>query len=242
MQAMILAAGTGSRLKPLTNNTPKALIPLAGKPMIDYLVEKFIAAGVADIIINVHHLSDQIIRYFEKKPNFDVRITFSEESILLDTGGGLKKAGWFFEKDEPFILHNVDVYSTIDFNKMVDYHVKKNNLATLAVRKRKTSRYLLFNSQQHLVGWQSLKENRIRWARKSEVNPESFSFLGIHVISPDIFSLLPEEDTFSIIDAYLQLAEQGYNIGAYPNEDDFWFDLGSFENIKAAEKQVADTG
>jgi NDP-sugar pyrophosphorylase family protein len=232
MKAMILAAGLGSRLKPITDTIPKALISIAGKPILFYLIDKLKSAGVNGIIINVHHHAPKVIRYIEDNNNFDIRIEISREKDLLDTGGGLKKAAWFFDDDQPFILHNVDVLSSIDLIQMIDFHKKNDALVTLAVKKRKTSRYLLFGQNNQLTGWRSTDLEKTEIAKVIDKPAESLSFLGIHVISPAIFKMLPGGEVFPIINAYLELAKKEKRILAYRSKTDFWLDLGKKENLQ----------
>jgi len=237
MKAMILAAGRGTRLKPLTDQCPKALISIAEKPLLLHILEKLKAAGVRDVIINVHHHAEMIKDYLRGNNQTGLSIEISEENELLDTGGGLKNAAWFFFKDDrPFYLHNVDILSGIDLREMMQMHIKQKNMATLAVKKRKTSRYLLFDSDHSLVGWQSINPRITEIARESKGKREAFSFLGVHVISPEIFTYLPDENSFSIIRAYLSIARQFDSIRAYPCQDNFWFDVGKRENLKQAVK------
>ena len=239
MKAMILAAGLGTRLRPLTDFKPKALIPLAGQPLLFYIINKLISAGINQIIINLHHFPDSIIEYIEQNNKFNIEIVFSKEEKLLDTGGGLKKASWFFDDGQSFVLQNVDVLSGIDLLKMMEYHKQKKSLATLAVRQRKTSRYLLFNQENHLVGWQSQETEQKKIVEPAVQNPENLAFMGIHILSPDIFSLFPKNDKFSIIEAYLELAGKGHKIIAYRNDKDYWMDLGKKENLQNAEKYLS---
>ncbi len=164
MKAMILAAGLGTRLRPLTDNRPKALVEIAGRTLLEIALSRLRAFGVREVIINVHHFADQILAYLKTHKNFGMRVEVSREDVLLDTGGGLKKAAWFFLEDsagldEPFILHNVDVISTIDLRRMVEFHTQNHALATLAVQDRQTSRYLLFDNQLHLCGRHSRRDN-----------------------------------------------------------------------------------
>jgi NDP-sugar pyrophosphorylase family protein len=180
-----------------------------------------------------------------------MRVEFSREDVLLDTGGGLKKAAWFFNesgnlgghpsanatKDEPFILHNVDVISTIDLQRMVEAHKKHKALATLAVQERKTSRYLLFSDQLQLCGRRLVKEEKTEIVCSSE-NMTELAFAGIHVISPRVFPLLTEEGIFSIIPAYLRLAAQGEKIQAFRADEYYWRDLGRPANIQQAEHDI----
>ena len=149
---MILAAGLGTRLRPLTNDRPKALVEVAGRTLLEITLARLGEFGIRDVIVNVHHFADMVVDYLKSNANFGMHIQVSREDVLLDTGGGLKKAGWFFEGEEPFMLHNVDVISTIDLGRMVQFHKDNNALATLAVKDRKTSRPLLFDDQLRLCG------------------------------------------------------------------------------------------
>ena len=237
---MILAAGLGTRLKPLTDSMPKAMVPLAGKPLLYYVIERLKHVGVTQIIINVHHFARSIIDYVESNNNFGIQIAFSREETLLDTGGGLKNASWFFPNDPPFILHNVDVLSEINIKEMLNYHQKKESLVTLAVRKRKTSRYFLFDEEGKLNGWQSLETGEEEIVSHSVKKHDNLSFMGLHIISPQIFSFLPNKRIFSIVKAYLDLAKQGQKIYGYRNDHDFWLDLGRKENLLQAEKYLTE--
>ncbi len=238
MKAMILAAGLGTRLKPLTDSIPKAMVPLAGKPLIHHTINKLKSAGVTQIIINVHHFARSIIEYVESGRDFGVQIAFSREEALLDTGGGLKNASWFFNDNQPFILHNVDVLSDIDLLAMLNYHREKRCLATLAVRHRSTSRYFLFDQETRLVGWQSLETGEKEVVASLANELEKLSFLGIHIISPEIFTLLPEKRIFSIVKAYLEIAKLDQRIFGYKNNKDFWIDLGQKDHLKIAEEYL----
>ena len=236
MKAMILAAGLGSRLMPLTRTIPKALVLFRQKPILEHLILRLKQAGITEIIINVHHFPGQITDFLQEKRFFDIRIEISFEQDLLDTGGGLKKAQWFFDDGQPLLLHNVDVVSNLDINRMLEHHLHKNSLATLAVRSRSTSRFLLFDADDRLIGWedQSLQQQKIMVPFSAE--PRSFSFMGIHIISPGIFAHLPQAQKFSIITAYLDLAAQRKAICAF-NADGFsWADLGRLQNLRAAEQ------
>src|ERR1700747_2869101 len=157
MKAMILAAGLGTRLKPLTDTRPKALVELSGRTLLEITLTRLRIFGVTEFIINVHHFADQVIAYLKSQKNFGLRIEISREEILLDTGGGVKKAARFFledlkDLDEPFLLHNVDVISAIDLRAMLQFHTEHHALATLAVQSRESSRQLLFNNDLQLCG------------------------------------------------------------------------------------------
>ena len=243
MKAMVLAAGLGTRLRPLTNDRPKALVEVCGRALLEITLTRLRSFGIQDVIINVHHHADMVIDQVKAAGNFGMHIEFSREDVLLDTGGGLKKAAWFLgssssaNKDEPFILHNVDVISTIDLHQIVEAHKRNKALATLAVQKRKTSRYLLFNEHTQLCGRRLVNEEKTEIASPSQ-NMTELAFAGIHVISPHIFPLLTEEGVFSIVPAYLRLAAQGEKITAFRVDGYYWRDLGKPENIRQAEQDM----
>jgi len=240
MKAMILAAGLGTRLRPLTNERPKALVEVAGRTMLEITLLRLASFGIHDVIVNVHHFADLVIEYLKMKDNFGMRIEISHEDILLDTGGGLKKAAWFFQEgdgQEPFILHNVDVISTIDLNRMVQAHDESRSLATLAVQKRDTSRYLLFDPQNQLCGRRGGRDQNPEVVQSS-AKMEALAFSGIHVISPRLLSMISENGIFSIIATYLRLAGQGERISAFRADDYYWRDLGKPENVVQAAKDA----
>ncbi|MEA3496326.1 MAG: sugar phosphate nucleotidyltransferase, partial [Bacteroidota bacterium] len=160
MKAIILAAGYGTRLKPLTDNKPKALIEVNGKTLLEICILKLKNEGIKDIIVNVHHFSEQIIKYLKEKNNFNINIQISEEEKLLDTGGGIKKARWFLDDKDPFLVYNVDIISDIDIQKFYNFHIKNNPLVSLAVSDRKSTNYLLFDSNNFLAGWKSYKTDK----------------------------------------------------------------------------------
>ncbi len=223
MKAMVLAAGLGTRLRPLTNSRPKALVEVGGRTLLEITLSRLKSFGVRDVIVNVHHFPDMIVEYLKAKENFGVHIEISREEVLLDTGGGLKKAGWFFQNNsvEPFILHNVDVITDIDLHRMLEFHQKHQPLATMAMQKRKTSRYLLFDAEGRLCGKSSTPDPGF----------QSLGFSGIHVISPRLVSMMPSEEIFSIITCYLDLAARGEKILAFPADEYSWKDMGRPENF-----------
>jgi NDP-sugar pyrophosphorylase family protein len=242
VKAMVLAAGLGTRLRPLTDNRPKALVEIAGRTLLEITLSRLQASGISEVIINVHHFAEMILEYLEKNKNFGMRIEISREEVLLDTGGGLKKAGLFFlEKSDgrevPFLLHNVDVLTNIDLRRLVDFHSKNQALATLAVQARKTSRYLLFDQQLQLCGRRSGDEQKTEIVRPSQQS-EALAFSGIHVISPRIFSMMTEDGVFSIIDCYLRLAAQGEKILGFRSDQYYWRDLGRPESVARAEQDL----
>lgn len=234
-QAMIFAAGLGTRLQPLTDNIPKALIEISGKPMLERVIRKMKDHGVRRIVINLHHFHDKIRLFVAGKNYFGLDIQFSDESqMLLDTGGGLKKAAHFFDPAKPVLLHNVDVLSNLDLGAMLNYHQKNNALATLFVQKRKSSRYFLFDENMHLSGWRNVKSGDEILVRK-EGQFSEFGFNGIHIISPEIFKLIKDEDKFSIVPVYLSLAESHYIVG-FRDDKTTYIDIGKTESIAVAEK------
>lgn len=225
MKAMVLAAGLGTRLRPLTNDRPKALVEFGGKTLLEITLARLRDFGVREVIINVHHFAELVVDYLQANHSFGMRIEVSREEELLDTGGGLRKAGWFFqESGHPFILHNVDVISTIDLDRMARFHDEQRALATLAVQQRKTSRYLLFDRQNQLCG-RRRGENDQMARDAQEVEPLAFS--GIHVISPRLIAMMKEEGVFSIIDTYLRLAGEGEKIVAFRADEYEWRDMGT---------------
>ena len=242
MRAMILAAGLGTRLRPLTHDRPKALVEVAGQTLLEITLARLREFGVGHVILNVHHFADMMAEYLKKNANFGMKIEISREDTLLDTGGGLKKAAWFFVKDsadrgDPFILHNVDVISTIDFNRMLQFHNQHQALATLAVKQRETSRYLLFDEHFRLSGRLSGVSQQAEFIRPSQqLQLQALAFSGIHVISPRMLSMLTEDGAFSIIDSYVRLAGQGENILGFRADQYYWRDLGKPESVLQAEK------
>jgi NDP-sugar pyrophosphorylase family protein len=240
VKAMILAAGLGTRLRPLTDDRPKALVEVAGRTLLEITLGRLQAFGIREVIVNVHHFADMVVEYLAAKKNFGMRIEVSEEEVLLDTGGGLKKAAYFFLEDsgeEPFVLHNVDVISTIDLRRMVEFHKGHGALATLAVQQRETSRYLLFDENLELCGRQSRGGEKAEVVRRAP-QMQPLAFTGIHVISPRFLKMTEEEGVFSIIAPYLRLAGQGEKIMAFRADGYYWQDLGKPENLRRASEDV----
>ena len=254
MKAMILAAGLGTRLRPLTNDRPKALVEINGRTLLEISIKRLANCGVREFIVNVHHFAEMVVDYLKRKKNFGLRVEVSrEEDLLLDTGGGLKKAAWFFaektasktgsDPDEPFLLHNVDVISEIDFREMLRVHIAQEALTTLAVQTRESSRQLLFNSELQLRGRRINGQDTTiageRSGGKSGCATSAapllpLAFSGIHVLSPRIFPLLTETGVFSIIESYLRLAGQGERILAFRHDGSYWRDLGRPADLVAA--------
>jgi NDP-sugar pyrophosphorylase family protein len=241
MKAIIFAAGLGTRLGVVTQATPKALVQLNGEPLLYHAIHKLKTAGVNELVINVHHFSDQVIQYLLSK-SFGLTIHISDESgELLDTGGGLKKARPWLDGEEPFIAWNVDVISSLDLTEVVGYHNRIKPLATLVVRKRNTSRYFLFDQDMQLVGWKNSSTGEEVRSRPTLSPSENWAFSGIQVISPAIFDLIDESGKFSVTTLYLRLAKQ-YPVAGYPDSSEFWLDLGKPGQIEEAEKLLAKIG
>ena len=240
MKAMIFAAGLGTRLKPLTDHMPKALVPVAGKPMLEHVIRKLIAAGCDEIVINVHHFADQIIDFIKANNNFGITIHISDETdMLLDTGGGIKKASSFF--NEPFLIHNVDILSNVDLKSLYEYHLTSGNDATLLVSPRKTVRYLLFDEGNQLCGWvnkDTLQTKPEGFVYQPEVQKE-YAFSGIHIVSPTLFNYMGENWTgkFPIMDFYLQTCQEA-QLGGYAKEDLQLIDIGKPETLAQAEEFI----
>ncbi|MBK9487830.1 MAG: nucleotidyltransferase family protein [Haliscomenobacter sp.] len=234
MRAMIFAAGLGTRLRPITDALPKALVPIKGHPLLEIAILRLKAAGCRDIIVNIHHFGQQIIDFLQRNDHFGINIQVSDErDLLLDTGGGLKKAAWFL-RDEPFLLTNADAITNLDLHKFYQTHLKNDALATLAVRQRESSRYFLFNPTGQLCGWRNEKTGETRLSR-AEDNLQHLCFSGIHAISPRIFDFFPEDQSvFSIIDTYLSTSATE-RILAYPHDEDIWMDVGKIPQLEQAE-------
>jgi len=230
---MIFAAGVGSRLDPITREKPKALVEVAGKTMLEHTLDHLQQYGVRSVMINLHHFPGQIKAFVQKHAHFGMNIVYSEENQrLLDTGGGLKKAAWFFDQGKPFIIHNVDVLSDLDLGRLYRYHQEHQALATLAVRARTTSRYLLVDSDNRLCG----RENTKNAAQEMVFPARSWSrwaFSGIHIADPGLFNLMPQKEVFSIMELYLKAAAHK-RIQTYPDNGGYWFDIGTPEKLRQA--------
>lgn len=235
MQAFIPAAGLGSRLKPLTDHRPKALVEVSGVPLIKIAIDNLSNLGVRKIVVNVHHFADLLTQYLHEN-HWDAEVLISDErSQLLDTGGGLKKAAQFFNPDEPIIIHNVDVLTHFNLQELINQHSSSMNIATLAVSQRNTSRYLLFDKQQHLVGWHNVKTDEFLWVEQPINDHINLAFSGIAILEPHLLDLLPPPDhPFSIIPAYLQIAKN-HRINYFLHNTDDWLDVGKPETLQLAQ-------
>ncbi|MBW6490388.1 MAG: nucleotidyltransferase family protein [Lentimicrobium sp.] len=234
MKAMILAAGLGTRLKPLTDVKPKALLSLGHTTLLGFAIQKLKSAGFNELIINVHHFAPMIVEYLKLNNDFGCKISISDESdALLDTGGGISKASWFFDDGKPFLVYNADIVGNMDLTAFYKHHLSGSSLATLSLRERKTSRYLLFDQEMRLCGWENTTsgEKRISIPGKET---DAFAFSGIHAINPEIFALTGT-GSFSIIDSYLGLARQ-YKISGWLDQSSLWADAGKPESLELAGK------
>jgi NDP-sugar pyrophosphorylase family protein len=240
MKALIFAAGLGTRLKPITDSIPKALVPINGKPLLQLVIEKLKSAGFNEIIINIHHFPNQIIDFLKEKNNFGIRIEVSNEcDELLDTGGGIRKAAWFFDDGEPFLVHNVDILSNVDLNELYNKHLTTNSLATLVVSQRNTFRYLLFAENIRLNGWINEKtgETKPVGFKKSKSHLK-LAFAGIQVLSPDVFEMMNGLNLkFPIMDFYLSNATTAIINGFVPANFKM-LDVGKLNVLDDAEQFV----
>jgi len=241
MKAMILAAGLGTRLRPLTNDRPKALVEIGGRTLLEIVLTRLASFGVRDVIVNVHHFADMVVEFLRAHNNFGLQAEISREEVLLDTGGGLKKAAWFFLQDparldEPFLLHNVDVISNVDLGQVLRFHTEHHALATLVVQKRESPRQLLFSHEGELGGrWINGRDPEFV---RPTPNLQAFAFSGIHAISPRFLRKINEEGIFSIIPAYLRLAKEGERIMAFRADEYSWRDLGRLDELRKADSEA----
>lgn len=238
MKAMIFAAGFGTRLYPLTATRPKALLEVQGTPLLELIITRLRWHGFRKLIINVHHFADQIIQFLEARQHFGLEIQISREAdYLLDTGGGLKRAAWFFADGAPFLVHNVDILSDLDLQALYASHLHSKALATLAVTTRPSTRCLLFNQDLVLCGWQNRQTQEQKIVRLADAELTPLAFSGVHIIDPALFALMPQQDVFSIIDLYLQAAAT-HCIRAFPHDYTHWIDVGKKENLARASEIV----
>lgn len=237
MKAMIFAAGLGTRLRPLTDTMPKALVPVAGQPLLHHLLVKLQQSGCNYAVVNVHHHAEQIKEYIATH-DYGMKIDISDESdMLLDTGGGLRKAAALLAGEEPVLIHNVDILSNIDFSKLLASHTP-DRLATVVVSNRETSRYLLFDNENNLQGWNNIKTGEVKPHELDTTPLHRAAFAGIHVVSPRIFELMQAyPDKFSIIDFYLQ-AMSSNRIAGYTPDNFTMLDVGKIDTLTVAESFI----
>lgn len=238
MKAMIFAAGLGTRLKPITDNIPKALVPVGGKTLLEHVITKLAEEGFDEQIINVHHHAEKIIDFLKEKKNFGIRIEISDErELLLDTGGGIRKAAHFFNDGAPFLVHNVDILSDAKLRALYDTHMKSGDDVTLLVKERETSRYLYFGGDNLLKGWKNLKteETKSPFSDFCAEKNHQYAFSGIQIISPGIFKLMEHYPSkFPIMDFYIANAGAA-KIGHYLDNELKMIDVGKLDSLKEAE-------
>lgn len=237
MKAILFAAGLGTRLGAMTQNTPKALVKINGKPLLFHAIEKLKSSGVNQLVVNVHHFADQIISYLCKN-DFGITVHISDErEQLLDTGGGMLKARPYLDGDKPFIAYNVDVLTSLNLKEVIEYHHEYNPLATLVVRQRSTSRYFLFDQKMQLAGWRNKTTGEEIFSKSEQFELAEWAFSGIQIVSPEIFDLIGEQGKFSVTPLYLRMAQE-HRIVGFPDHSDFWIDLGKPGQIEQAEQQL----
>jgi NDP-sugar pyrophosphorylase family protein len=230
MKAMILAAGIGTRLRPLTLEKPKSLVEVQGVSLLEHTIRYLKYFGVNEIVINVHHFAEQIEQFIRDKDSFGLRISLSDErEALLDTGGGLLKAAWFFDDKKPFFLIASDVITDLDLTALYNYHLQYDPIVTLAVKHRPSSREFLFDADHRLCGWHNNVTGETRWVNEIP-EPLKIAFSTVHVIDPRLFDLVTESGAFSLIDLYLRLARENVILGYEHNETN-WFEFGRIENL-----------
>ena len=236
---MIFAAGLGTRLKPLTDTMPKALVRVGDKPLLAHVILKLKAAGFERIVVNVHHFAQQIVDYLRENDSFGVDIRISDETEkLLETGGGIKKALPLFDADSPILIHNVDILSNVDLRELYEYAEDGHLDAMLLVSWRKTKRYLLFDNEMLLDGWTNIETGEVKSPYKG-LDPSTlkqYAFSGIHILSPSVFPLFDTmPDRFGIIDFYLKYCHQRAFLGEV-KKDLRLLDVGKLETLQEAEE------
>lgn len=241
MESFILAAGLGTRLRPLTDHCPKALVKVGDRTLLEIAIQRMIRLGVSRIVINIHHHGEQIIEYVEHR-QWGCEIVISDErEALMDTGGGLSKAANLFKGDGPIIVHNVDILSRIDLPEMVRHHNRSGSLATLAVSERETSRYLLWSQEGRLIGWHNRSSNEQLWVDAPETDYKHLAFSGITIIEPQLLRLLPQDGhPYPIIPEYLKIARDKL-IDNYIHDATDWIDVGKPETLSRAAYMARET-
>lgn len=235
MQAFIPAAGLGTRLLPLTEHRPKALVEVGGVPLLKIAIDNLVRQGVTRIVVNVHHFADMVIDYLQSH-DWGVEVLVSnEKDKLLDTGGGLKKAAPLFHRDEPILIHNVDILSRIDFRDLVELHQQDGNFVTLAVSVRDTSRFLLFADNGLLVGWNNRSTGETKWVDELVAKNRALAFSGIAVLEPGVLDVLPPcEIPYPIVPAYLNIAKE-HRISYFIHSSSDWMDVGTPQSLNKAQ-------
>ncbi|MCT4614402.1 MAG: sugar phosphate nucleotidyltransferase [Marinifilaceae bacterium] len=240
LNGLIFAAGLGSRLSPLTDDKPKALVEINGKSLLERAILKLKDSGVNRMVINVHYMADKIIKFLKEKDYFDTDIRISDEKEqLLETGGGLMYAKDLFLPNVPILIYNVDVITDTDLSGMLDCFNLSKPMALLAVRERQSSRYLMFNQKNELCAWKNIKTNEMKISKHNNGESNTYAFSGIQIISYDYFKYYFREGAYSIIESYLELAKE-FAIKSYNHTNDRWYDIGKIDSFYQIEKELED--
>ena len=238
MKAMILAAGLGTRLSPLTDSKPKALVPFRGVPMVESVIRKLYGAGIHEIIVNVHHFAEEVTSFLERLNIGGLTIHISDESAqLMDTGGAVLLAREFFKGEKNFLVHNVDVQTSLDISALIEAHQKEDCLVTMAVKKRTTSRSLLFDEDKKLIGWRHNETGEERFVSAHPDKSHDYGNSCVQVISSELFDYYPDTKPLPLVQMFLDLAAD-HEICAHIHNQDYWYDLGRYENFQQAEKEL----
>lgn len=239
MKALILAAGTGTRLKPLTDSIPKALVSVGDYSLLEIVIRRIAGAGIKSLVINVHHFSDQIIDFLRSKDHFGLEISISDESgELLDTGGAIKKASGFFEEEKSVLVHNIDILSNLSLQNLITFHEKNEALVTLAVKNRPTTRNLLADASGRLCGWEFPDKKLSILTRDNRKGLKETAFSGVYVFSTRLFNLFPDETAFGFIPWILDLAASE-KIMVWDQSPAFWYEAGRFDSVSNAARALS---
>ena len=239
MKAFILAAGEGTRLKPITDSLPKALVRIGNYTLLEIVIRRLIRAGIKSLVINVHHFPDQIIGFLRSNDNFGLDIQISDESgELLDTGGAIKKAGAFFQGEETVLVHNIDILSNLDLNALAAWHQEKGALVTLAVKNRPTSRSLIVDAAGRLCGWEFPDKKLSILTRDNRKGLTATAFSGVYVFSVKLLEKFPEDSVFGFIPWLLNLASSE-KILTWDQSPAFWYEAGRKESITLATQSLS---
>ena len=233
MKGMIFAAGVGSRLKEFTKDTPKCLMVVGGKTLLEHVVSRFKSAGITEIMINIHHHHQQVIDFVSQHSHFGISVSFSYEPKLLETGGGLKKVRDFFDGENSFLIHNSDIYSNVSLSELIQYHLTHQCTATLGVMTRPSTRGLYFDTEQRLLGWSS--ESNF----SPPLNSTMLAFSGISVGSSELFQYMPVEESFSLIVPFLKASRANKRVVGFPIDGAEWTDIGTPESLTALRERLA---
>ncbi len=230
MNCLVLAAGLGTRLRPLTDTIPKALVPLRGKALLAILLDKLFRSGCDHVVINTHHLAKQIELFLQQPPYAGMRITLSHEEEILDSGGGVKQMVMLLPSQDPVLVHNVDVVSDLDFSRLLTAHENRNAEVTLAVMNRPTKRYLVFDHNYALIDREKTGQELFPAAQR-------LAFNGIQVVNPGLFDNAPS-GPFSCIEYYIELARHHHPVFGFDMTGSYWRDLGRLPDLQQAEADI----